>query len=159
MTQLINDERQNLDELVNMRRELATIQKQIKEITSRVSSTWWPLIIVFFIVSPSSNWTDSLWYSVRYSVKFSDVQTDRPKDCDFMRAPLGDKGCSYTAHVQVFNADGELVAGENAPKYGSDTKTAKPIISYDGGKNWGWYSGATVPNPKPNSVKVSWVKE
>jgi hypothetical protein len=70
-----------------------------------------------------------------------------------MRAPLGDKGCSYKAHVRVFNAEGDLVAGEDAPMFGSDTKTGKPIISYDGGKTWDWYSG-TVPNPKPKSVRV-----
>jgi hypothetical protein len=89
---------------------------------------------------------------------FGDVRTDaKPNDCDFIHAPLGDKGCDYKAHVKVYNADGVLVAGENAPKYGSDAKTAKPIISYDGGKNWDWYIGAAVPNPKPKSVKVFWV--
>ena len=63
--------------------------------------------------------------------------------------------------MRVLNADGVAVGGENAPLYGngSDTKTAKPIISYDGGKNWDWYTGATVPNPKPKSVRVFWVKE
>lgn len=60
--------------------------------------------------------------------------------------------------MKVYNADGVLVAGE-APLYGSDTKTGKPIISYDGGKNWDWHTGATVPNPKPKSVRVFWVKE
>jgi hypothetical protein len=158
MTQLISDERNNLDELANIRRELAKIQKQIKETTSRVSSTWW-FLLLFIFFDPAPNWADSLWYSIQYGVKISDVQTDRPRDCDFTRAPFGDKGCRYTAHVQVFNADGEIEAGENAPQYGSDTKTAKPILSYDGGKNWDWYSGATVPNPKPKTVRVSWVKE
>jgi hypothetical protein len=143
-------------ELAEVRRELVKIREQIKGIVSTLSTV---VIVIFFASLPSYSWEDSLWYSIRYGVEFSDVQTDRPKDCDFMRAPLGDKSCKYTSHVQVFNADGELVAGESAPKYGSDTKTAKPIVSYDGGKNWGWYSGATVPNPKPKSVRVSWVKE
>jgi hypothetical protein len=158
MTQLISERNRDLDELANIRGELANIQKKIKEITSCVSSTWW-FLLMFMFFYPTNNWEDSLWYSIRYGVNFSDVQTDRPKDCDFMRAPLGDKGCSYKAHVQVFDAEGVLVAGENAPIYGSDTKTAKPIVSYDGGKNWDSYSGATVPNPKPISVRVSWVKE
>lgn len=113
-----------------------------------------------FLAFSNYGWSNALWYSVQYGVGFDDVQTDaKPKDCDFIHAPLGDKGCSYKAHVRVYNADGVLVAGENAPKYGSDTKTAKPIISYDGGKTWDWYSGGAVPNPKPNSVRVFWVKE
>jgi hypothetical protein len=113
-----------------------------------------------YLAFSNYGWTNSLWYSVQYGVGYSDVQTDaKPNDCDFIHAPLGDKGCSYKAHVKVYNADGVLVAGENAPKYGSDTKTAKPIVSYDGGKNWDWYVGTTVPNPKPKSVRVFWVKE
>src|SRR6202035_202683 len=78
-----------------------------------------------FLAFSNYGWSNSLWYSVR--VGFGDVQTDaKPDDCDFIRAPLGAKGCSYKAHVKVYNADGVLVAGENAPKYGSDNKTAKP---------------------------------
>lgn len=104
--------------------------------------------------------SNSLWYSYQYGIRSADVQTDaKPDDCDFLRAPLGLKGCSYKAHVQVFNADGVQVAGENAPMYGSDVNTGKPIFSYDGGKNWDWYYGATVPNPKPKSVRVFWSKE
>jgi hypothetical protein len=61
--------------------------------------------------------------------------------------------------VKAVNADGVQLTGEAAPMYGSDTKTAKPIISYDGGKNWHWYTEEAVPNPKPKYVSVFWVKE
>jgi hypothetical protein len=108
-----------------------------------------------FLVFSNYGWR----YSVQYGVGFDDVQTDaKPNDCDFIRAPLGAKGCSYKAHVRVFDADGVAVAGEDAPMYGSDTKTAKPIVSYDGGKNWDWYAGATIPNPKAKTVRVFWEK-
>jgi hypothetical protein len=104
-------------------------------------------------------WTNSIWYCVRYGVGFSDVQTAaRPIDCDFMSAPLGYKGCSYNAHVKVYDADGLLVAGEDAPKYGNDPKTGKPIFSNDGGKTWQWLPGP-IPNLKPKSVIMYWVKE
>jgi hypothetical protein len=114
-----------------------------------------------FLAFSNYGWTNSLWYSVQYGVGFGDVQTDaKPDDCDFIHAPLGAKGCSYKAHVKVYNADDVLVAGENAPMYGSDTNTAKPIYSYDGGKTWYWYTGGpAVPNPKPKSVRVFWLKE
>jgi hypothetical protein len=127
---------------------------------------WWGLLAfvagsyVFEATSSNYPWFNSAWYSVRYGVGFGDVHTDtRPTDCDFLRAPLGAKGCNYKAQVQVFNADGLLVAGDNAPVYGNDTKTAKPIISYDAGKTWEWYKGAAIPNPMPKSVKVLWVRE
>jgi hypothetical protein len=97
---------------------------------------------------------------VQYGVSPGDVQTDaKPSDCDFLRSPLGSKDCSYKAYVEVFNADGVLVAGKDAPRYRSDYKTAKPVVSYDGGKTWDWYEGATVPSRKPKSVRVVWVKE
>lgn len=70
-----------------------------------------------FFAFSNYGWSNSLWYSVQYGVGFDDVRTDaKPNDCDFMHAPLGDKGCSYKAHVKVYNADGVPVAGENAPK-------------------------------------------
>ena len=68
----------------------------------------------------NSGWSNSLWYSYQYGVGFSDVQTDvKPSDCDFLQAPLGLKGCSYKAHVQVYNADGLYAGGEKAPEYRS----------------------------------------
>jgi hypothetical protein len=115
------------------------------------------LALYFFI--PAS-WTNGAWYGVKYSVSPEKVDTDpKPKDCDFIHAPLGDKGCSYRAHVRAYNASGVLVGGENAPKYSLDTKTGKPIISYDDGKTWDWSSEATVPNRTVASVKVYWLKE
>jgi hypothetical protein len=111
-----------------------------------------------YVAFSNDSWNNSLWYSVLYHVGFGDVQTDaEPDDCDFLRAPLGYKGCSYKAHVKILNADGVQVAGEGAPKY-RNTKTAKPIVSYDGGKNWNSYEGV-VPDLKPKSVRVFWVKE
>ena len=112
----------------------------------------------FYIFAPAS-WTNAVWYGVEYKVSPGDVHTDdKPKDCDFMHAPLGDKGCSYKAYVKAYNVGGVLVGGEGAPKYGHDTKTGRPIISYDGGKTWDWYP-ADFPDPKVASVQVFWRKE
>lgn len=114
--------------------------------------------VMFYIFAPAS-WTNGVWYGVEYGVSPSKVDTEpKPKDCDFIHSPLGDKGCSYKAHVKAYNAADVLVAGEYAPKYGHDTKTGRPIISYDEGKTWEWYSEATVPDPKVASVKVFWLK-
>ena len=123
--------------------------------------TWFGILAIagaYFIFS-DSGWGNSLWYSVQYGVGFGDVQTDtKPSDCDFLHAPLGEKGCSYKAHVQVYNADGLYVVGEKSPVYRSDTETRKPIVSFDRGETWEWYDGATIPNLKPKFVRVYWAK-
>jgi hypothetical protein len=41
----------------------------------------------------------------------------------------------YEAAVNAYNAAGGLVGGDQAPKYGRDGKTAKPIVSYDKAAN------------------------
>ncbi|WP_439408795.1 hypothetical protein ACNJX9_11255 [Bradyrhizobium sp. DASA03076] len=115
-------------------------------------------LVALWFFAPDS-WTNALWYGVKYQVGFDKVQTStKPKDCDFMHAPLGDKGCSYKAHVKAYNASGALVSGEDAPKYGRDSKTGSSIISYNDGKTWDWYAG-DVPDPKVASVVVFWLKE
>ena len=50
------------------------------------------------------------------------------------------------------------MGGDDAPKYSHDTKTGKPIVSWDNGKSWVWYPGAEIPDQKVKSVSVSWIK-
>jgi hypothetical protein len=107
---------------------------------------------VLFIIAVSwwgsGGWIDWLWYAVKYTVSPSQVEvTTKPKDCDFWHVPLGRKECHYKAIVAAYNANGDLVGGDNAPRYGRDTKTGKPIISYNNGTTWDWLFGATdVPS-------------
>jgi hypothetical protein len=118
----------------------------------------WVLVVLgaVFFLSYHDPWMNAAWYSMKYGVSYDDVHTDdRPKDCDFMRAPLGYKDCTYKAHVQVFNADGAQLFVDKAPKYGKDTKTDKQIVSYDDGKTWDWLNW----DPKPKTVRVVWIKE
>jgi hypothetical protein len=98
-------------------------------------------------------------FSIKYSVSPDKVHVDaKPTDCDFNRAPLGDKGCHYEKFVEACNASGVVVAGTDAPIYIRDPQTRKPIISYDGGNTWSWMTTVDVPNPKVDSVKVTWRK-
>ena len=95
----------------------------------------------------------------KYSVPFDQVHTsNKPSDCDWRRAPLGRKGCHYKATVQGFNAAGNLVAGEYAPKYGNDVRTGKPIVSSDGGKTWIWSLADAIPDRTVKTIRVEWVK-
>jgi hypothetical protein len=106
-----------------------------------------------------NSWTDTLWYAAEYKVSMDNVHTNKkPKDCDWMRAPLGDKGCHFKRIVAAFNASGEQVGGDDAPKYSRDTKTGKPIVSYDNGKTWGWFPAPEAPDLKVKNVEVRWTK-
>jgi len=99
------------------------------------------------------------WYSVKYWVSPSIVHIGaQPKDCDFMSAPLGSKGCHYEADVAAYNTEGMLVGGDHAPRYEHDTKTGKPIYSNDNGKTWDWLQAPDVPDPAIKRVVVLWVK-
>jgi hypothetical protein len=115
-------------------------------------------LVIAWIAAPGS-WTNALWYAAEYRVGTSQVHVStRPTDCDWGRAPLGDKGCYYNATVAAYNAVGDVVGGDNAPRYGRDTKTGKPIVSYDHGKTWAWFDGPTVPDLTVKTVDVEWVK-
>ena len=113
-------------------------------------------------VSASIYWGDEIkavWYSATYRVPFNKVHiAEQPSDCDFWSAPLGKKGCHYESTLSAYNGAGDVVGGDNAPKYGYDTKTGKPIISRDNGTTWDWLPGSQIPDPKVKSVAVSWFK-
>jgi len=118
------------------------------------------LSVVAWFFLPDS-WTDPLEYSMEYSINFDQVHwNDKPTDCDFIHAPLGIKGCHYRKTVTAHNAAGYSVAGDDAPIYGNDTNTGKPIISYDKGKNWAWLAddAPKVPDLKVKRVDIGWVK-
>ena len=121
-----------------------------------------PIFLLIAVISGGTYWAggiNKVWYSVAYKVSPDHVQVDaKPKDCDFMHAPLGDKDCHYEAVVEAYNAKGDWIGGDNAPEFGHDTKTGKPIVSYDAGKTWEWFPD-DIPNPKIESVLVKWVKK
>jgi hypothetical protein len=113
---------------------------------------------LWFILPDS--WTDKIRYSAEYSVEMSQVERhDPPTDCDFMTAPLGRKNCHYKKTVAAYNAQNLQVAGDDAPRYSSDTNTHRPIVSYDNGKTWDWVPEETkTVNLKVTKVIVDWVK-
>jgi hypothetical protein len=91
--------------------ELERPHARLKQIQSTLTSwprdVWglfWLTVVLFLLESwPGSEldrWTDKVWYAVRYDAAFADITVgERPADCDFMRAPLGDKGCKYKKRI------------------------------------------------------------
>ena len=111
-----------------------------------------------------SKWIDPLWYATRYNISTDQVhRSNKPTDCDWGRAPLGEKGCHYEKTVAAYNAQGWLLDGDGAPLFSHEAKTGKPIVSYDGGKTWDWPAVDANGNPvsvdlRVKTVEVAWRK-
>lgn len=82
-------------------------------------------------------------YQVQYSTNSEMVILGKePADCDFFRAPLGEKDCHYEKAVLV-------------TIYALDPQTGRPVVSYDERKSWQWNDGG----PKEGTrVYVTWHK-
>ena len=117
-------------------------------------------LIWCIVLAVDNSTVKTVWYAAEYQISTGKIHVDaKPQDCNFMHAPLGNKDCHYESVVTAYNAAGELVGGDDAPKYSHDIKTGKPIVSWDGGKSWVWFPGAEIPDQKVNAVCVSWTKK
>lgn len=80
-------------------------------------------------------------YSIQYGVPDSSVTIlKKPHTCDFLSAPIGEKGCHYEPDV-------------TAVRTGTD-RVGKAIVSFDDGVTW---VDDCVPPTKTN-VRVTWKK-
>jgi hypothetical protein len=126
-----------------------------------LADTFWGLVVLGVLglivwgVLPD-RWTDKIKYSMEYSVDTAQVHwNNKPTDCDWSHAPLGEKDCRYKKTVSAYNAAGYLVGGDDAPKYAKNVY-GNTIVSYDEGKTW-----SVVPdNPdlKIKSIEIGWTK-
>jgi hypothetical protein len=101
----------------------------------------WVGFYVIVGLAPSV-FSESPWaYALGYDADEQYIHvTPKPRDCDFMHAPIGDKGCHYQRIVQV-------------TPYSTNANN-QPIISYDNGKTW-----APLPEGQKvgkTEVDVSW---
>ena len=111
---------------------------------------WVALGYLLFYLMPSALWHSKFRYAVQYDTKTDKVSIDkRPRDCDFLIAPLGDKNCHYEREVSTL--------------WKKRSNTAIPTVSYDEGKTWSEFTPA--PNeyvPRYFTIKevtVGWVKK
>ena len=98
------------------------------------------VVVLCFLAD--SAWHSKFRYSVQYHVPISSVtKLEKPSDCDFLTAPIGNKGCHYEPEVATVRT-GHNAAGER-------------FVSYDDGKTW-------TPNDSIPAIKagvfVSWNK-
>jgi hypothetical protein len=94
------------------------------------------LFVLFFVVY--HGWNSKLRYAFQYGANYDDVTKDqKPHDCDWLKAPIGDKECHYDMKVLVTEIRS------------TDQKTGRPIVSYDGGISWVWNPDATLNTSSP----------
>src|SRR6202035_5024976 len=96
---------------------------------SESSGIWIVYLILFGLICGGTYlWDSNLRYAFEYGVNLSAVNKDpKPHDCDWSKAPIGNKECHYEVEVV-----------KTRIREGVDQKTGKPIISYDDGSTWNW---------------------
>ena len=128
-----------------------------------------PWLIVLFLIlliryGPPMLWHSKIRYALQYQVGYHKVMMDpEPVDCDFLRAPIGFKGCHYAREVNAVTAWSNQWGGQSISYDGGKTwiQTATsrggyPVVSRDDGKTW---STEDVPPNMESQVIVSWRKQ
>jgi|SRR6516225_3285980 len=95
-------------------------------------------------------WHSKYRYAWQCEVNTSKVHIEnKPHDCEFLTAPLGEKNCDYEPAVGTL-------------RWATST-TGQPIASYDEGKTWSTFtpeSNVRVPKyPTVEEVYVFWQKK
>jgi hypothetical protein len=72
---------------------------------------WWAfgaLWLIFIFLDVLWFGPAAVWYAAVYGASVSNVMVvSRPSDCNFLRAPIGDKGCHYERTVESWKDAGE----------------------------------------------------
>jgi hypothetical protein len=162
--ELIRLQDQTVDHLVNIAESVAHQNEQLDEIRAAVKAVETAVkdrsttvgsvvgVIIFFALWSllldivHSKYLYALWYGVGTDKIFIN---NRPHDCAFLAAPLGEKYCSYVRNVSTVRW--------------ATSQAGNPIISYDEGKTWQAFSpdaGAVVPqSPTVEGVYITWDKK
>lgn len=124
----------------------------MKTESSGLSMLWFLLFCWGAWVLLSDGWHSKARYSMQYEVDYDHVfVNDEPTDCNFMRAPLGTKGCHYDRIVQTRYIRTRTLSTLPLPKAPCDPSET---LFTSGGSAWmrspdGTYClGPTVPAEK-----------
>jgi hypothetical protein len=121
----------------------STLEEILSTLKSRLdfTSLFWLLVFIYFLEAwPGSaldRWTDKEWYSLSTEASDANITIEkRPTDCDFLHAPLGNKGCDYKKRSDVFGDEQRRALIQRAT-------TPEDRQAYE---------------QRPSSVTVSWAK-
>jgi hypothetical protein len=116
-------------------------------------------------------WVPDMWHSktrfvLQYSLDTYDQVTvgKKPHDCDWFKAPLGDKECEYNREIYVQEVRSNGWGGQSISRDGWKTQidtamstTGEHIYSSDKGKTW--TPDSSYSGPKKLSVDIYWTKK
>jgi len=131
----------------------AAIQRVEKAINDKWSTVQWVGIILigtWLWSLPGQIWYSKGRYAWAYVIPESDVYIqEKPHDCAFLAAPLGEKYCHYERIVLM-------------TRWATST-AGNPIASYDDGKTWNVFDppvGKEVPKVSTvTEVIINWEKK
>jgi hypothetical protein len=107
------------------------------------------LIGAFLWSLPGTIWHAKWRYAATYDLPSTNVYVqDKPHDCAFLAAPLGDKFCHYERTVSITRW--------------ATSQTGNPVVSYDDGKTWITFDPVGEKVPQYSTVKavyIGWEKQ
>jgi hypothetical protein len=132
------------------------VERAVRDVEQAVKNKWstYGMILAMFGWLIVSSWVGAAWhskcrYAVQYGVSFDKIDiSDKPHDCAFLAAPLGEKYCHYERVVSTI-------------RWATST-AGQPISSWDDGATWSPFvpdAGTAVPQyPTVENVFVRWEK-
>lgn len=126
---------------------LDEVERAIRDRGSALGAIVAVIVAWLVILGLSDLWHSKLRYAWWYNASSDEVTIERkPTDCDFLRAPLGDKECHYERHVTSVR----VRTDSSDPARGTVN-----YVSFDGGKTW---TVDTANPPTKPQVLISWEK-
>jgi hypothetical protein len=104
---------------------------------------------IYFWSLPGTIWHAKWRYAASYDIPSSQVYVqDKPHDCAFLAAPLGEKYCHYERTVSTVRW--------------ATSQSGSPLISSDEGKTWSTFDPGSETVPRYSTVKavyIGWEKK
>jgi len=103
-------------------------------------------VVVFLIWLFGWGMESKFRYEIQYGSgsKLDHIYVDKePSDCDFFRAPIGRKDCSYKKKILITT-------------YAKDVTSGRSIYSLDDGETWQWNDGG---QNEGKEIYVRWQKK
>lgn len=127
--------------------KLDEIERAIRDKGSTLGAIFALVVVWVVILGLSDLWQSKLRYAWWYNVSSDQVTIEKkPTDCDFFRAPLGDKECHYERRVSTVRVKTEYLDFQRG---------SVNYVSFDNGKTWNVDPANPPTKPK---VMISWEK-
>jgi hypothetical protein len=133
-----------------------SVERAVGRVETAIKDKWTtPQWIAMILVGiglwslPGDIWHSKWRYAFSYGIPSSQLYVqDKPHDCAFLAAPLGEKYCHYERTIST-------------TRWAKSTE-GNPIISYDDGKTWSNFDPTGESVPQYSTVKavyIGWEKK